>query len=688
MKLHSESRGTETSNNFEATAEYSISASAHMLQTLIKSAYTDPLKACIREMISNCIDAHNMSGNKDAFEVHLPTLLNPQIVFKDFGTGLSIEDVMHNYTKFGHSTKSNLNQTEAGAPIIGGFGWGCKTPLAVTDTFTVESRFEGVTTGYVCLQNDTGMYEIKRIGSQKSTEPDGLTVKVPLDGSDYRRAQKVLAEILEFQDFPVIVKGVEDFKANSRKCILKGKGFRMSESATSYYSNDGARVIVGGYAFDIDFEQLTLTESSYRGLDIFLEMGDVDLAVSRESLLYSDKTKEFLEKKLIEVRTSVIKELTKELKKIPNKYLKNKRFREIKKNSSFITTQDATDAGCLSDTYFDCPSKTSEEVWSTKSIRLMSKRTLYRYTFDKIFIIVDDKQNKDIKTRQYCKEYDAEIIQITKEVWDSCAYEELGKPPKEFVVYTSDIEYDPKKITKLTNVACYEPTKWVHGSSKEVVDASTLSKGLYYILLDHEGILLKGDRIPITNEVIRKVWPKDELYGVFATNKAKVEAYGWKDGSDMLLDKIVEYRDESLQSAIGERARHMFEINNLLTNLCVLISHDSFVITDYNKELAEKTMKFCSARAKYQKIFEHNTNAVWENLSTQRITNSAQLMLETYNKAGRKFTKVFKAQKTMKELGQETLEAEWRETFPMLSAINTHAMDEKAACDYFEHYSK
>lgn len=168
MKLHTE-RETVERGGVSAETAFTIKTTAKAFDILSSGLYTDNITAIIRELSCNAADAHKLADNEDTpFEVHLPSKLEPWFHVRDYGTGLSDEQirgelipVMHEtedgdvvqdvdengelrftragglYTTYFDSTKTDSND------FIGALGLGSKSPFSYTNAFEVISRFEG-----------------------------------------------------------------------------------------------------------------------------------------------------------------------------------------------------------------------------------------------------------------------------------------------------------------------------------------------------------------------------------------------------------------------------------------------------------------------------------------------------------------------------------------------------------------
>ena len=122
---------------------FSIKASGKAFRILSSGLYKDKVLAVVRELSCNAYDAHADCGKADVpFDVHLPNPLESFFSIRDYGKGLSRNAMETIYTTYFESTKTDSNEQ------IGGLGLGCKSPLAVVDSFSVISRHGGVRSTY------------------------------------------------------------------------------------------------------------------------------------------------------------------------------------------------------------------------------------------------------------------------------------------------------------------------------------------------------------------------------------------------------------------------------------------------------------------------------------------------------------------------------------------------------------
>lgn len=164
----------------EQTQQFSMAINAKSFEILFKKLYTDPVLAVLREIVCNAWDSHVAAGTNRPVRVQLPMALDPQLIVRDFGTGLTHEQVMHLYTTVFASTKDN------DAAQTGGFGLGSKSPFAYTESFTVK-RYDGQQVSIYFAGMDSGIPKITLVHQEDSAEPRGLEIIVPIRTSDCAR---------------------------------------------------------------------------------------------------------------------------------------------------------------------------------------------------------------------------------------------------------------------------------------------------------------------------------------------------------------------------------------------------------------------------------------------------------------------------------------------------------------------
>lgn len=168
---------------------FAIGDSSVIIDIIRKRIYSHPIRTLVGEYLSNGRDACIEANKECHIDVILPTLLQPEFVVRDYGIGMSDERVREVFVRYGISTKRESKSQ------LGYFGIGAKSGWAYSDSFIVESYYDGVHREYIA---DIGENKEGRLLLFKETpteEENGVRVRIPVNPSDvnvfvdaYRRA--------------------------------------------------------------------------------------------------------------------------------------------------------------------------------------------------------------------------------------------------------------------------------------------------------------------------------------------------------------------------------------------------------------------------------------------------------------------------------------------------------------------
>lgn len=102
---------------------------------MFESFYRDPARAALREYLANAYDAHTAKGGVlPPIQVTLPQGdTNPMLTIRDFGNGISEEEIIAYIGSHGASTRKHSND------FMGGYGLGAKSAFALGDEFFIVS---------------------------------------------------------------------------------------------------------------------------------------------------------------------------------------------------------------------------------------------------------------------------------------------------------------------------------------------------------------------------------------------------------------------------------------------------------------------------------------------------------------------------------------------------------------------
>lgn len=142
---------------------------------MFSTLYSSPVEAALREYLSNAYDAHKAKGGElPPIQVVLPVETNPRFSVRDFGKGMSEDELLIYMGNHGASTRENSNE------FMGGYGIGAKSGFAVRDEFFITSYQNG--TGLRALAFIDDMYQghVEIVERFTTQEPDGLLVELEI----------------------------------------------------------------------------------------------------------------------------------------------------------------------------------------------------------------------------------------------------------------------------------------------------------------------------------------------------------------------------------------------------------------------------------------------------------------------------------------------------------------------------
>lgn len=302
-----------------------VADDSKILEFLSSKVYSDKILAPIRELICNAHDSHVAAGTKKKFDVHLPCEAEPFFYIRDYGVGLSHDEINKLYAGYGATTKDDTNAA------IGCLGIGSKAPFAYAKEFSVISYQNGIKNIYLCSQTPNKM-GCDRFKSDKTHEPNGLEVRFDVKPHDLYDFQVKTRKMYFFQDEinfvgPVRVDfpNIPDYKAGS-----------TSSNTNRWF------IEMGGVIYDVDMnftrnkDISTIYRSWDNGYIFHAELGDVDITLSRESVELTNKTIRFLEVAAKRVIDNIKSEFRKDYLKVETTQDKIITYLTYRKNYTFF----------------------------------------------------------------------------------------------------------------------------------------------------------------------------------------------------------------------------------------------------------------------------------------------------------------------------------------------------------------
>lgn len=302
--------------------------SRQSFKLLYAGLYSQPIAAIIRELSTNAFDAHIAAGKADfPFEIHLPNNFERYFFIKDNGTGLSYEDIMSDdaiYTTFFDSDKVDSDD------FTGCLGLGSKSPFAYTDLFFVESCYNGKKYIYNCFLNEGGEPSILQTGEFETDEDNGFKVQFAVEEKDFYEFNRKAEFVLSWFKVKPNVIGSDSFKLDTQEYLRKAERYGVVKNNRGH-----SNAVMGNVAYPFsssDFYGLTQVEQKVLewGVDLFLDMGDVEFVPSREHLSFTTKTKESIKKYLADAIKAIHDELLVRVQQQPTIWKARRMLHDIK----------------------------------------------------------------------------------------------------------------------------------------------------------------------------------------------------------------------------------------------------------------------------------------------------------------------------------------------------------------------
>ncbi|QGZ16129.1 hypothetical protein Kuja_1380 [Vibrio phage vB_VchM_Kuja] len=400
------------------------------------------------------------------FNLHVPTEKEPYFECEDFGVGLPLEKILglplfnQDYINASEEERALMTKPEEmylfgpnGKVIwsggmyttlfdspkdddnsqIGGFGLGAKSPSTISDSYTVETRFNGekyiifiyedsqrMPTAELISCDEYGLP--KPIPMVKGQEYNGMTVRVPVTVDRIEKFSSALSKVMRFFDTPYLF--------TNKKVIVRKPDF-VSYFHNTYITSGGTGrhyAVQGGVVYPIDINMLSYDISHFfqclqRDTYTFFDIGQVNMQPSREDLEYDQHTIRVLEDVLGEAVNKVT-EFLKTYRIGNNIFEKIKNFEKLKTMFNteilrdYLPTQAVIEEDtCVNPTTYMCDMLGVEFMGNHVNFGSSKQITEYGYA-----------EGRDFSLSKYCR-YDID----TKYIYPQ--FRSDGTPYKNYFVF-------------------------------------------------------------------------------------------------------------------------------------------------------------------------------------------------------------------------------------------------------------
>lgn len=313
MKLATNTNRVFKHGDVGECGNFKIATNSKAFEILSSRIYKDPCTAVIRELSVNCLDAHISVGKeKVPITVHLPSSFEPWFSVSDEGPAMSHEDIVSLYTTYFASTKNDSDL------LTGGLGIGSKSAYAISDNFSVESCYDGKKRSYAFFLNEDRCPSYTLLGVEDCPQSKtGITVQVPVKQVDFYNFQSKAAEVYRyFEVHPKLTGARINIERDKKK--IEGTNWYLAEN-----SNQNCKVIMGSIAYPVNIDNITGLDPKFipitrHQLVLVAQIGDLDIAASREELNYNKATIANLKRYIEQVNREYSAQVQKDIDACPN----------------------------------------------------------------------------------------------------------------------------------------------------------------------------------------------------------------------------------------------------------------------------------------------------------------------------------------------------------------------------------
>lgn len=262
---------------------------------VLTNLYSDAPLAVLREYATNARDAHQAAGVTRPIEVDLPTALDPTLRVRDFGAGLSEQDILGVYARYGSSTKRGSDEQ------VGAFGLGSKSAFTLAQQFVVTSVHDGWRTTVLFALGCDGVGSVSVLHRGRTPDPSGVQVEIGVPQPHLVRSTAARF----FGTWPegsVLVDGAVPVSVRDG-AVLTCDGLVLADQQNEVTA-DGWHLVMGGVGYplplallmravrteDVPQVRAALGARGYRSVYATVPIGAVDITPSREGLRDTPRT--------------------------------------------------------------------------------------------------------------------------------------------------------------------------------------------------------------------------------------------------------------------------------------------------------------------------------------------------------------------------------------------------------------
>jgi hypothetical protein len=392
------------------------------IMSMFSNQYSDRALAVVREYFCNGDDSRMTAGSDRPTEVFLPTDLNPEILIRDYGTGLDKVGLTTVFSTYTFSTKDDENNS------TGGLGIGSKVAFTLGRQFTVTGFKDGVKTTVLFALNDRGVGEWDVRYEGPTDEPNGVLVSV---GVPDVAAMREAAE----RFFLTVPQGRALVDGQPPKHLSEVHEFaRFNDEVLLVKDGEGqVRLQMGPVTYRVGKSILRAVEARLEGLgsqqvaqsllawdqssSVLMEvpMGSVDIAPSREDLIDTDPTVNTVTSVVQGIHDYIVHDVQRQIDTAPTRFAAMHALHESMDNlkgfkvSKKAFTYGGIDKPFKNEVEVEAPTIFSSQYWSGRGYKTKivedSKHTVDFGRIAKTLVVAGVDAVDVSKVKRYAKRF-------------------------------------------------------------------------------------------------------------------------------------------------------------------------------------------------------------------------------------------------------------------------------------------
>lgn len=284
---------------------------AFVLDTVSSKFYSDPIGSIVREITSNCFDAHVEVGSDEPVVIKLYYNLENEgytIEFIDRGVGMNDQRFNKIYMSWFNSTKRDTNEQ------IGGWGLGSKSPFSYTNQFMITTIADGIKTTRILSKPQGELPKAETIYRQPSNEHNGTTIRIDIKNyADAIKFQIAIKEQLTYFD-NVFIDASSTFSFDNDYRIYDCRYFKYrSGLSVSSYQQFSVReegqtmhILLGNVKYPINWSIINMHPTTIP-VGVKFNIGELAVTPNREAIEYREESIELIKDRVKKAKQEILK---------------------------------------------------------------------------------------------------------------------------------------------------------------------------------------------------------------------------------------------------------------------------------------------------------------------------------------------------------------------------------------------